>query len=212
MRRIRGSFHEFRTHADGPWTGDGLDGPRAASPMPFGNSAATNGGCKRLRSALTPSHSSGEPGEREERSRPSRECEPRFESDVRRIPSRLLTCSQNGIDAANAPACHHAAAAVPPLPGGEGWGEGKSSSTSRSYSLREEQEQEPGRFMESHSFLFDLPTGQEPAIARTDRGLSARSGAGRRRCPRVRSCVADSIRCGPQARAPEERFMESGPG
>ncbi len=39
--------------------------------------------------------------------------------------------------------------------------------------------------------------------ARADRGLSARSGASRRRRLRVRSRAADSTRCGPQARAPE---------
>ncbi len=45
--------------------------------------------------------------------------------------------------------------------------------------------------------------------ARTDRGLSARSGACRRRRLRVRSCTADSTRCGPQARAPEGQFTGS---
>ncbi len=40
--------------------------------------------------------------------------------------------------------------------------------------------------------------------ARTERGLSARSGRCRRRCPRVRSCAADCTPCGPQARAPGE--------
>ncbi len=101
--------------------------PPAASSMRFGNSAATNGRCKRLRSALTPSLS---PGEREDRSRPVRASEPRLESTVRRVSSRTLTRLQKGIAAANGHARHHAAAEVPPLLGGEGWGEGESRNTS----------------------------------------------------------------------------------
>ncbi len=70
----------------------------------------------------------------------------------------------------------------------------------------------PGeRFTGSHPLLFDLLTRHEPLTARTDRGLSARSGARRRPRLMVRSCAIDSIRCGPKARAPEGRFRGNCP-
>ncbi len=48
--------------------------------------------------------------------------------------------------------------------------------------------------------VHGMLTRHEPAAARADRGLSARSGASRRRRLTVRSCAVNSTRCGPEVR------------
>ncbi len=58
-----------------------------------------------------------------------------------------------------------------------------------------------GSWEAAHSFRTCSPDMNQ-RTARADRGLSARSGASRRRCLKVHSCAADSTRCGPEVRAP----------
>ncbi len=72
--------------------------------------------------ALTPTVS---PGEREKRSSPDRYVDARLDLNTRLLSPPALSCSPQRTDAVDARPFHHAAAEVPPLPGGEGWGEGE---------------------------------------------------------------------------------------
>ncbi len=100
---------------------------QAGSCEAWGNIGANWSPRQPSRSALTPALS---PGERVERSSPDRSEDARLDLETRRPSSPKLTCAPKRHNAVHDHSLHHAAAEVPPLPGGEGWGEGVPGNTS----------------------------------------------------------------------------------